>query len=46
MQGIATKYMIKILLGTHHSQKSKEGAQNLYPILAFPPVHENPRIYF
>ena len=42
MQGIATKYIINILLGTYYSQKAREGAQNLDPTPVFPPVRENP----
>ena len=42
MQGIATKYIINILLGTDHSQKAREGAQNFVPTPVFPPVCENP----
>ena len=38
---IAAKY-INILIGIHHLQKAKEGVEYLYPIVIFPPVHENP----
>ena len=41
MQGIATKYIRNKLLGTHHSQKAREGMKHLYPTLKFPPVHKN-----
>ena len=41
MQEMAIKYIINILLGTHHSQESRERAGHLYPALLFPPVQEN-----
>ena len=41
MQGIAAKYIINILLGTHYSQKAREGAQNTDPTPVFLPVCEN-----
>ena len=41
MQGIAAKYIINILLGTHYSQKAGEGAQNTDPTPVFLPVCEN-----
>ena len=42
MQEIAIKYIIKILLDAHYSQKSRERVAHLYPALLFPPVQENP----
>ena len=42
MQGIATKYIINILLGTRYSQEAREGVQNLDPTPVYPPVWENP----
>ena len=46
MQGIATKHIINILLGTHYLQKAREGVENPDPTPVFSPVCENPQIYF
>ena len=42
MQGIATKYIINILLGTRYSQEAREGVQNLDPSPVYLLVWKNP----